>query len=81
MSGEKVAAVAFSLDGRVLAAAVDRVVHLWNVDKGEVRACLAGHEGKVRCLAYSPDGALLASGGHDKTVRLWDVTRYRSRMP
>jgi WD40 repeat protein len=78
---DPVAAVAFSPDGRVLAVAIDRAVQLWDADRGELLARLAGHERKVNCLAYSPDGALLASGGHDCTVRLWDVARYRTVNP
>jgi WD40 repeat protein len=32
---------------------------------------LTGHENEVRCLAVTPDGSLLASGGLDGAVRLW----------
>src|SRR5262245_3654569 len=32
---------------------------------------IAAHNGPVRCLAYSYDGTLLASGGDDGTVMLW----------
>ena len=34
---------------------------------------LAGHEGPVSTLSFSPKQSLLASGSWDKTVKLWDV--------
>src|SRR5262249_30250659 len=34
---------------------------------------LRGHEGPVRCLVYSPDGRLLASGSDDGKVKLWHL--------
>ena len=39
---------------------------------------LEGHENNVLCLAFSPDGAMLASGSTwDDPIRLWDVATGR----
>jgi hypothetical protein len=77
----QLSALAFSPDGRTLAVAVDHTVQLWDVATGRLVARLKGHEGKVKCLAFAPDGSRLASGSFDRTVRLWDVAQHRTGVP
>ncbi|HZU34420.1 MAG TPA: WD40 repeat domain-containing protein [Gemmataceae bacterium] len=78
---DEAAALVFSPDGGTLAVAVGPTVQLWDVATGQLVTRLERHQKKVNCLAFSPDGTLLASGSYDHTVRLWDVAQYRTRTP
>jgi len=51
----------------------DRAARVWSEAKGKLTcvAVLAGHGDSVQAVAASPGGALAATGGWDRSVRLW----------
>ena len=48
-------------------------IRLWEVSTGENIATFWTHPTDIQDLAFSPEGARLASGGFDGTILLWDM--------
>lgn len=92
---ERIYSIAFSPDNRTVTSGHDNgYLILWDTETGKhIRDFSNGtggenafvrpfeHTGLIHCLAYSPDGLTLASGGHDyhyldrgTKVRLWEAT-------
>src|SRR5262249_38218055 len=74
--------LALSPDGALLAQADGTGVRVWDLEVNKELGRLAGHQGAVTALAFSPDGRRLATGSSDTTVLVWDVaTMARRRGP
>jgi WD40 repeat protein len=81
-SGEGIA-LAFSPDGKYLAAPVSKTtvkwpghteVSIWDVTSGRLSFRITVPEAMIWCMAFSPDGKRLAIGGSESTVRVCELT-------
>jgi WD40 repeat protein len=65
--------MAFSADGRKLAAALwDGTVKVWDIKTRELLHTFR-HSDRVTCVAFHPNGHQLASGSCDNTAKVWDL--------
>jgi WD40 repeat protein len=74
--------LAFSNDDSLLAAGVgNTLTYLWHLGTNAPPVALKGPRAAVKSVVFSPNGHLLAAGGDDDTVHMWDVSVAERPLP
>jgi WD40 repeat protein len=51
----------------------DSTIKIWHSGAIDLIDILHKHNGMVRCVAFTPDGRMLATGGDDRKILFWDL--------
>ena len=55
-----------------MSAGDDACIKIWDLSNGQLLNEVKSHSKTIYSLAFSKDGSMLASGGLDKTIRVWE---------
>ena len=58
----------------------DKTAKLWQISNGQTLTTYGGHTAAILSVAWSLNGLLLASGGEDKTVQVWNTQGAQRRL-
>jgi len=62
-------------DSRITAGSSDRLVNVWDVQRGQSLYRLPGHRGSVNDVQFHPTQPIIASCSSDKTIYLGEIER------
>lgn len=66
-------AIKISPSEDIVAVGCGQKVKLWNLNTGEQVSTLSEHSHYIVSLDFAPNGRILASGGADEIIKLWDI--------
>jgi eukaryotic-like serine/threonine-protein kinase len=72
--------LAIGSDGKLFAGDRQGGLYVWSLDADEP-LMTAEQPGAIYTVAISPDGKTLATGGSEKTIRLWNAETLKQRLP
>ncbi|KAF4818231.1 Vegetative incompatibility protein HET-E-1 [Colletotrichum siamense] len=72
-NGRRFRLLVFSLNGLYIAAAVDEIIMVWDLNTGLHLQTLIGHEGSVLAVAFFPDDYHIQSASSDGSVKMWNL--------
>jgi WD40 repeat protein/serine/threonine protein kinase len=72
---------ALSPDGRTVVTAGRDGARLWDLATGQAVTPPLQHQGRVECVAFSPDGRRVLTASADKTARVWDASTGQPLTP
>src|SRR5262249_10031045 len=67
-------------DGKLLAAACNKDIQIWDMTANRLLSVLEGHQNGGLNFAFNERGDLLASTGWDGSTRLWDPVGGRQHL-
>jgi len=82
---EQLVGMAVSADGSTVATIGGRgwyragELRLWDVESGRMLTRISPKAESINTIAYSFDGTMIATGGIDGVVRIWDVDKVMAR--
>lgn len=62
------------------ALGADAALKVWDTASGKLIHTFEGHLAGISAISWSPDGATVASGSDDKTIRLWSILTVSSAL-
>lgn len=66
--------LAFSPNGKLIAAVVGKTVEVWDVESKSQIMTLSGHKDAITSIAFTADGRFIATASADGTAKVWETT-------